>query len=515
MQKGRRRPQQQMTMALKMPAIRRPRSSSNSRFTFSSSSSSNIFHGLRGILICVSFGLVCITIAAVLLCMREEEEVSSHPREITPFPTKLVSALPQVFPIPPVPLPQTHKYTHTHTHTHTSLFLCHRQKLKEETICNSKPFLRGRNPRRKKTPKHVWNQWSLEEFQALGCCCYCCWSSDVWSAVSGSTPWASLLGYLSPKPLLGHSSQVCKQNSNDSNLTRTHPFCCWVSFKSFKSGFKSRFERFMSFLQEWGICLVWFFCTGLQNHCLLDWCGLGWNKDKATLCGILVMNLMDLLAILHGCVMMAPHMVARWTTCCTNSIGWSSTTYGHGNNICYLLPKTNWSSATKHQKSWSRILKYHCKRKTMTKTPTINSDDDDDVLRSRFRDWIQARPGREMEKEWWIVLKHEIQKFSDCCCCCTHVIYINQQQMTVFWFHCKFCLQEIVDGSARITISFFKSKELGSGYGGDWVVRVLVQPIKRYVYMTKKEKNQAWLVAVSCAFFFFWGGRIILKNYIS
>jgi hypothetical protein len=121
MQKGRRRPQQQMTMALKMPAIRRPRSSSNSRFTFSSSSSSNIFHGLRGILICVSFGLVCITIAAVLLCMREEEEVSSHPREITPFPTKLVSALPQVFPIPPVPLPQTHKYTHTHTHTHISL----------------------------------------------------------------------------------------------------------------------------------------------------------------------------------------------------------------------------------------------------------------------------------------------------------------------------------------------------------------------------------------------------------
>lgn len=96
MQKGRRRPQQQMTMALKMPAIRRPRSSSNSRFTFSSSSSSStIFHGLRGILICVSFGLVCITIAAVLLCMREEEEVSSHPREITPFPTKLVSALPQ------------------------------------------------------------------------------------------------------------------------------------------------------------------------------------------------------------------------------------------------------------------------------------------------------------------------------------------------------------------------------------------------------------------------------------
>jgi hypothetical protein len=90
------------------------------------------------------------------------------------------------------------------------------------------------------------------------------------------------------------------------------------------------------------------------------------------------------------------------------------------------------------------------------------------------------------------------------------VIYINQQQMTVFWFHCKFCLQEIVDGSAHITISFFKSKELGSGYGGDWVVRVLVQPIKRYVYMTKKEKNQAWLVAVSCAFFFFWGGRIIL-----
>jgi mannosyl-oligosaccharide glucosidase len=39
-------------------------------------------------------------------------------------------------------------------------------------------------------------------------------------------------------------------------------------------------------------------------------------------------------------------------------------------------------------------------------------------------------------------------------------------------------LQEIVDGSAHITISFFKSKELGSGYGGDWVVRVLVQPIK-------------------------------------
>jgi hypothetical protein len=47
-------------------------------------------------------------------------------------------------------------------------------------------------------------------------------------------------------------------------------------------------------------------------------------------------------------------------------------------------------------------------------------------LCSRFRDGIQARPGREMEKEWWIVLKHEIQKFSDCCCCCTHVIYINQ-----------------------------------------------------------------------------------------
>ncbi len=81
------------------------------------------------------------------------------------------------------------------------------------------------------------------------------------------------------------------------------------------------FERFKSFLQEWGICLVWFFCTGLQNHCLLDWCGLGWNKDKAPLCGILVMNPMDLLAILHGSVMMAPHTVARWTTCCTNSIG--------------------------------------------------------------------------------------------------------------------------------------------------------------------------------------------------
>ncbi len=128
-----------------MPAIgRRPRSSS-SRFTFSSSSST-IFHGLRGMLICVSFGLVCITIAAVLLCMREEEEVSSHPREITPFPTKLVSALPQVFPIPPIPLSLSHR------HTHTSLFLCHRQKLKEETICNSKPFLRGRNPRRKKHP---------------------------------------------------------------------------------------------------------------------------------------------------------------------------------------------------------------------------------------------------------------------------------------------------------------------------------------------------------------------------
>jgi hypothetical protein len=98
MQKGRRRPQQQMMMALKMPAIRRPHSSSSSssRFTFSSSSSSSstIFHGLRGMLICVSFGLVCITIAAVLLCMREEEG-SSHPREITPFPTKLVSALPQ------------------------------------------------------------------------------------------------------------------------------------------------------------------------------------------------------------------------------------------------------------------------------------------------------------------------------------------------------------------------------------------------------------------------------------
>lgn len=163
----------------------------------------------------------------------------------------------------------------------------------------------------------MWNQWSLEEFQALGCCCYCCWSSDVWSAVSGSTPWASLLGYLSPKPLLGHSSQVCKQNSNNSNLTRTHPFCCWVSFKSFKSSF----EKFKSFLQEWGIYLVWFFCSGLQNHCLLDWCGLGWKKDKAPLCGILVMNLMDLLAILHGCVMMAPLTVARWTTCCTNSMG--------------------------------------------------------------------------------------------------------------------------------------------------------------------------------------------------
>jgi hypothetical protein len=109
-----------MMMALKMPAIRRRRSSS--RFTFSSSSSSTIFHGLRGMLICVSLGLVCITIAAVLLCMREAEEVSSHPREITPFPTKLVSALPQVFPIPPIPLSlslslslsQTHNYTHTH-----------------------------------------------------------------------------------------------------------------------------------------------------------------------------------------------------------------------------------------------------------------------------------------------------------------------------------------------------------------------------------------------------------------
>jgi hypothetical protein len=125
MQKGRRRPQQQMLMALKRPAIRRPRSSS--RFTFSSSSSSTIFHGLRGMLICVSFGLVCITIATVLLCMREEEEVSSHPREITPFPTKLVSALPQVFPIPPSPLSLSlslshrHTYTHTHTHTHISL----------------------------------------------------------------------------------------------------------------------------------------------------------------------------------------------------------------------------------------------------------------------------------------------------------------------------------------------------------------------------------------------------------
>jgi hypothetical protein len=28
--------------------------------------------------------------------------------------------------------------------------------------------------------------------------------------------------------------------------------------------------------------------------------------------------------------------------------------------------------------------------------------------------------------------------------------------------------------------------------------------------MTKKEKNQAWLVAVSCAFFFLRGERIIL-----
>jgi hypothetical protein len=39
----------------------------------------------------------------------------------------------------------------------------------------------------------------------------------------------------------------------------------------------------------------------------------------------------------------------------------------------------------------------------MTKTRTINGDDDDDddddVLCSRFRDGIQARPGREMEKE--------------------------------------------------------------------------------------------------------------------
>ncbi len=42
--------------------------------------------------------------------------------------------------------------TDTNTHTNTSLFQCHRQKLKEETICNSKPFLRGRNPRRKKHP---------------------------------------------------------------------------------------------------------------------------------------------------------------------------------------------------------------------------------------------------------------------------------------------------------------------------------------------------------------------------
>jgi len=122
MQKGRRRPQQQMMMALKMPAIRRPHSSS--RFTFSSSScssSSTIFHGLRGMLICVSFGLVCITIAAVLLCMREEEEGSSHPREITPFPTKLVSALPQVFPIPPTPLSLSLSLSLSHTHTHISL----------------------------------------------------------------------------------------------------------------------------------------------------------------------------------------------------------------------------------------------------------------------------------------------------------------------------------------------------------------------------------------------------------
>ncbi len=126
MQKGRRRPQQQMMMALKMPAIRRPHSSS--RFTFSSSSSSSssstIFHGLRGMLICVSFGLVCITIAAVLLCMREEEEGSSHPREITPFPTKLVSALPQVFPIPPTPLSLSLSLSLTHTHTHTHLSFC-------------------------------------------------------------------------------------------------------------------------------------------------------------------------------------------------------------------------------------------------------------------------------------------------------------------------------------------------------------------------------------------------------
>jgi hypothetical protein len=108
-----------------MPAIRRPRSSSSSssRFTFSSSSSSSsssIFHGLRGMLICVSFGLVCITIAAILLCMREEEEVSSHPREITPFPTKLVSALPQVFPIPPIPLSLSLSQTQIHTQTHLS-----------------------------------------------------------------------------------------------------------------------------------------------------------------------------------------------------------------------------------------------------------------------------------------------------------------------------------------------------------------------------------------------------------
>jgi hypothetical protein len=30
--------------------------------------------------------------------------------------------------------------------------------------------------------------------------------------------------------------------------------------------------------------------------------------------------------------------------------------------------------------------------------------------------------------------------------------------------------------------------------------------------MTKKKKNQAWLVAVSCAFFFFWGIILVKKS---
>ncbi len=86
------------------------------------------------------------------------------PERLHHFPPSLSLHYLKYFPSPPF-LSHRHTNTHTHTHTHTSLFLCHRQKLKEETICNSKPFLRGRNPRRKKHPNMCEINGVLKNFK--------------------------------------------------------------------------------------------------------------------------------------------------------------------------------------------------------------------------------------------------------------------------------------------------------------------------------------------------------------